>query len=359
VVIAVLVPLSLDAATGNALTTTRALSADALWTLAFMQDIFAHGGHLADWNSGQHPDLFPDKLFSVVAYAISSRADRWLLVFETLNLALYFGIAWYCLWLCLRARGDIVDARRIALWGALLVSAFPPFLRSWGLFGAWLMYIGIPSIHFGQFLCAMLAAFLAVDCLPRALNGPAIGRLGLACALMMLCALSDKLAIVVAIPGFIVAALYFVLVRRTLSLTPLVGCASLCATAAAAYFVSGPLWNGIIEVLPARPMLINSAEIKGLMQPLAQSLLTQARVGEDPESPGISVPPLNAWNGTAYVLTHLDPAQIVIFGFALVAAIALAIVYARRAAHGFFARRPVPHARRPTPSSCISSPAPS
>jgi hypothetical protein len=301
-----------------------------------LQDIFVHSGRLADWNFGQHTDLFPDKLLPIAACAISSRPERWLFVFETLNLALYFGIARYCLWLCVRGTHDAVAARRIALWGALLVTAFPPLLRSWGLFGVWLMYIGIPSNHFGQFFCAVLAAFLAVDCLPRPLNGPTIGRLGVACALMMLCALSDKLTIIVAIPGFIVAALYFSAVRRALSLTPLVCCASLCATAAVSYFVSDPLWNRVVEVLPVRPVLLDPAWIKPIMRPMVQSLLTRSQVGEDPESSGISVPPLNAWDGTAYVLTHLDPAQILILGVALVSAFAVAIVYARRAASGFF-----------------------
>jgi hypothetical protein len=174
---------------------------------------------------------------------------------------------------------------------------------------------------------------------------------------MMLCALSDKLTIIVAIPGFIVAALYFSAVRRALSLTPLVCCASLCATAAVSYFVSDPLWNRVVEVLP---VLLDPAWIKPIMRPVVQSLLTRSQVDEDPESSGISVPPLNAWDGTAYVLTHLDPAQILILGVALVSAFAVAIVYARRAASGFFHPAAVfPRARRPTPSSSISSPAPS
>ena len=334
VTLAILLPLSLDAVTGNGQTTTGAFSADTLWTLAFLQDIFVHGGRLGGWNLGQHVDFFPDKLFSSAAYAISSRPERWLLVFEILNLALYFGIARYCLRRCLRGMSDKVAAGRIALWGALLVTAFPPFLRSWGLFGDWLMYVGTPSNHFGQFFCAILAAFLAVDCLPRALNGATICRLGLACALMMLCALSDKLTIIVAVPGFIVAALYFVAVRRTLSSMPVVGCASFCATAAVAYFVSDPLWNRITQVLPARPALLDPASIKRLMQPMAQSLLTRSPLGDDPESSGISVPPLNDWDGTAYVLRHLDPAQIAILGVALVSVSALTILYARRAASG-------------------------
>lgn len=334
VTFAILMPLSLDAVTGNGLTTTKAFSADTLWTLAFLQDIFVHGGHLADWNSGQHPDLFPDKLLSIAAYAITSQPERWLFVFETLNLALYFGIAWYCLWLCVRGMNDAVAARRTALWGALLVTAFPPLLRGWGLFGVWLTYIGIPSNHFGQCFCVILAAFLAVDCLPRPLNGPTIGRLGAACALLMLCALGDKLTIIVAIPGFIVAALYFSAVRRDLSPTPLVCCASLGATAAVAYFVSDPLWHRVVEVLPVRPALLEPGWIKPIMQPLVQSLLTRSQL-EDPEASGIRVPS-NAWDGTAYVLAHLDPAQIVILGVALVSAFALAIVYARHAASGFF-----------------------
>jgi hypothetical protein len=52
VTFAILMPLSLDAVTGNGLTTTGAFSADTLWTLAFLQDIFVHSGRLADWNFG-------------------------------------------------------------------------------------------------------------------------------------------------------------------------------------------------------------------------------------------------------------------------------------------------------------------
>jgi len=336
VAIAILTPLGLDAVTGNALTTTRAFSADTLWTLVFLQDIFLHGGHLADWNFGQHTDLFPDKLFSIVAYAISSQPEHWLFAFESLNLALYFGIAWYCLWLYMRVTHAAVAARRVALWGALLVTGLPPLLRSWGLFDTYLRYIGIPSNHFGQFFCAILAAFLAIDCLPRPLNGPTVGRLGAACALMMLCALSDKLTVIVAVPGFIVAALYFVAMRRELSATTLVCGASLCATAAVAYFAGDLVWSQVTEVLPVRPALLSPAEIKGIMQPLAQSLLTRSPVGEDPELSGISIPPLNAWGGTAYVLAHLDPAQIVILVAALVSAFTVAMVYARRVASHLF-----------------------
>ena len=332
-VVAILVPLGLDAITGNALTTTRALSADALWTLGFLQDIFVHGGHLADWNFGHHTDFFPDKLFAAAAYAISSRPDRWLLVFEALNLALYFGIAWYCLWLCLRATGDAAAARRIALWGALLVTGLPPLFRSWGLFDIYLRYIGIPSNHFGQFFCAILAAFLAIDCFPRPLDRRTIGRLGAACALMMLCALSDKLTIIVAIPGLTVATLYFLAVRRSLSPSPLLCCASLCAVAAGAYFAGDPLWNQVAGVYPAEPGF-DPRWTKRLVQPLFQSLLTRSGGSQDPEASGNLVPPLNPWDGTAYVLAHLDPVQVVIFGVVCLAAFSLAIVYARRAALG-------------------------
>ena len=336
VAIAILTPLGLDAVTGNALTTTRAFSADTLWTLVFLQDVFLHGGHLADWNFGQHTDLFPDKLFSIVAYAISSQPEHWLLAFESLNLALYFGIAWYCLWLYLRVSQGAAAARRVALWGALLVTGLPPLLRSWGLFDIYLRYIGIPSNHFGPFFCAVLAAFLAIDCLSRPLNGPTVGRLGAACALMMLCTLSDKLTVIVAVPGFIVAALYFVVMRHGPSATTLVCGASLCAAAGVAYFASDLIWSQITDVLPVRPALLSLGEIKGIVRPLVQSLLTRSPVGQDPELSGISIPPLNAWGGTAYVLAHLDPAQIVILVAASVATFAMAIAYARRVASHLF-----------------------
>jgi hypothetical protein len=149
-VIAVLLPLSVSVITGNALS-ARSVDADTLVTLGFLRDIFLHGGHLADWNFSQHSDLFPDKLLSAVAYGVSDRPENWLLVFEALDLSLYFGIAWYCLWLCLSRRSKRTETAYISLWGALVVSALPPLLRSWGLFDRYLRYVGIPSNHFGAF----------------------------------------------------------------------------------------------------------------------------------------------------------------------------------------------------------------
>src|SRR5215813_14416093 len=47
-IVAIAVPLVLSAITGNAFTTMKLMSADTLWTLALMRDIFTSGGHLAD-----------------------------------------------------------------------------------------------------------------------------------------------------------------------------------------------------------------------------------------------------------------------------------------------------------------------
>src|SRR5215469_16203646 len=131
--VAVLLPLSLDVVTGNFLT-SRTANSDTLWTLGFLRDLFADGGRLADWNLAQHTDLFPDKLFAALAYAITNRPELWLLIFEALNSVLYFAVAWYCFGLYVRATGRREAPWSIALWGALFVSALPPFLRSWGIF---------------------------------------------------------------------------------------------------------------------------------------------------------------------------------------------------------------------------------
>lgn len=331
--VAVLLPLSLDAITGNALTTTKALNADTLWTLAFLRDIFVDGGHLADWNIGQHTDFFPDKLFAAAAYAISSRPDRWLFAFETLNLTLYFGIAWYCLWLCLRTTRDRTNALQTSLWAALLVTALPPFIRGWGLFDLYLRYIGIPSNHFGQFFCAILAAFIVIDCFSRPSIRASKTRLLASCALMLLCAVSDKLTIIVAVPGVIAAAVFAAAGRRLASPLLLICCGGFCAAAAVGYFASDLLWNQFVEVMPAHPAF-DPAWFKRQLQPVVQSLLTRSGTVESMHGSGIPVPRWSEWDGVTYVLAHLEPIQMVILGVAGVFTLAMAIVYARRAISG-------------------------
>lgn len=338
--VATLLPLSIDAVTGNALTTASLMSADGLWTLALVRDILGGGGHLADWNLAQHADLFPDKLLAAIAYAVSRRPEIFLFVFETLNLALYFAIAWYCLRLHLRATSGYAAVWGIALWGALLVSALPPFLRSWGIFDTYSRYIGGPAHHFGPYFCAILAAFIAIDCVQRPLNGRTIRRLAVSCLLMLLCALSDKLTILVAVPGFLVAVLYVAAVRRSLSPVLLVCGASMCAAAAVAYLFGDPLWNRITEITPAKPN-VDPVHMKQEVRFLLQSLLNRLNAAGDIESVGVIVPQRHHWNGISDLVTHLDLVQAAISGVAILSAFSLAILYIGRAASALWRRASV------------------
>jgi hypothetical protein len=73
----------------------NAMEADRLYPFALLHDLFIEGGRLSSWNLGQHSDLFPDRLPAGLAFAISHRAEIWLQLYATLNVALYFAVAWY------------------------------------------------------------------------------------------------------------------------------------------------------------------------------------------------------------------------------------------------------------------------
>jgi hypothetical protein len=324
VALAVASPLSLAAITGHGLTATRLMGADSLWSLAFVRDILSRGGRLADWNLAQHADFFPDKLIATVAYLVADQPEGWLFAFETLNLALYFGIAWYCF--VLLARAARAEApRAVGLWAALLVTAVPAFLRSWNVFANYFQYGGGPAQHFGAYFCSLLAAFIAIDCFaPRA---QAIApRLAAACVLMLLCGLSDKLSIALAIPGLVVAALYAAAVHRHLAPRLALSCGAMCATALIAYGAGDWLFHRIVEIAPAEPHF-GIVRIEQQIRYLLLSLLTPLPSAAALSAAGVIQPVQHHWTGLADLLRELDPLQTALSAVAVIFAIAAAIVY--------------------------------
>jgi len=338
-IVATSVPLVVSAITGNAFTTMNLMSADTLWTLALMRDIFTSGGHLADWNLAQHADLFPDKIFAAIAYAVSGQPEIWLLVFETLNLALYFAISWYCLWLCLRARNEAASWG-LALWGALAVSALPPFLRSWGIFDNYFRYAGGPPHHFGPYFCAILAAFMAIDSFERRLSRSTVTRIVLACLVMLLVALSDKLTILIAVPGLLAAAAYVAAMRSGVPRAVAVCCVAFGAVAAFAYVVGDPMWNRVAQITPAEPNF-DPMRLKRQVGLLLESLFTRRDPLDDIESVGVLMPQSHEWYGLPSFLRHLDPVRATGATVAILFASSLAAFYIRRAARALLLGVPV------------------
>jgi hypothetical protein len=326
--LAVALPLSLAAITGHALTASRLMGADSLWSLAFLRDILSRGGHLADWNLAQHADFFPDKFIGAVAYLISDRPETWLFAFESLNLALYFGIAWYCFGLLARAaRAKATGV--LALWAALLVTAMPAFLRSWNVFPAYFQYVGGPAHHFGAYFCALLAAFFALDSFDNRAQA-AGARLAAACVLMLLCGLSDKLSLALAVPGLVVAAFYAAAMRRHLSRQILLSCGAMCAAALVAYAASGWLFNGIVEISPAEPHF-GIVRIEQQIRYLLLSLLMPPPSAATLSLSGVILPVRYHWTGLADLLRALDPIQTALSAAAFIFVAASALVYARQA----------------------------
>jgi hypothetical protein len=324
--VAVALPLSLAAITGNALTTARLMGADSLWTLAFVRDILSSGGRLADWNLAQHADLFPDKLIAALAYLISSRPETWLLAFEALNFALYFAVAWYCFRLVARAAGSKATTGALALWAAIFVTALPPFLRSWGIFGNYLQYLGGPAHHFGAYFCAVLSAFIAIDCFAKPITRGFGLRLGAASLLILLCGLSDKLSIAIAIPGLLVAAAYIAARRRNLSRSLILSCGAMCAAAAIAYSAGDFLWNRIVEIAPAEPHF-GITRIEQQIRYLLLSLLTRPAPTMALASTGVILPLQHHWIGIADLIRQLDPVQTAISAAGIVVVLGFAGAY--------------------------------
>ena len=322
---AVALPLSLAAITGHGLTVSRLMGADSLWSLAFVRDILSRGGRLADWNLAQHADFFPDKLLAAGAYVISDRPETWFFAFETFNLALYFGIAWYCFGLLARAAGAQAP-RALGLWGALLVTAVPAFLRSWNVFANYFQYVGGPAHHFGAYICALLAAFLAIDGFanPRARAlGP---RLAAACVVMLLCGLSDKLSIALAVPGLVVAGLYAAALQRHRRRRIVLSCGLVCAAALIAYGAGDWLFNRLVEIAPAEPHF-GIVRIEQQIRYLLLSLLTPPASTTTLSVTGVILPVQHHWTGIADLLRGLDPLQTALSAVAVIFACASLIFY--------------------------------
>jgi len=325
VALAVGSPLSLAAITGHGLTATRLMGADSLWSLAFVRDILSRGGRLADWNLAQHADFFPDKLIAASAYLISDRPEAWLFAFETLNLALYFGIAWYCFGLLARA-ARAKPPGALGLWAALLVTAVPAFLRSWNVFATYFQYVGGPAHHFGAYICALLAAFLAIDGFanPRAQAYGA--RLTAACAVMLLCGLSDKLSIALAIPGLVVAGLYAAALQQHRRRRVVLSCGAMCAAALIAYVAGDWLFNRIVEIAPAEPHF-GIVRIEQQIRYLLLSLLTPPASSATLSAAGAILPVQHHWTGIADLLQNLDPLQTALSAVAVIFVCASLIFY--------------------------------
>ena len=228
---------------------------DALSTLAFFKDVIEQGGHVADWNVGQHVDFFPDRLFAFAAYLVTSRHDDWLLAYAALNDLYFFAIAWYCLYVCRRRACGPANAAIAALLPAVLASGLPLFARSWGQFNWFLHYNEFPTQHFGSFFGGVLAAVMALDCTDRPVGRPALARLALAAVLLLLCVLSDKLVILVVVPAFVTAALYAAVVRRPESLMLPVATLALPLAAGLAYALNDWWWGLFLDLTPDDPRL--------------------------------------------------------------------------------------------------------
>jgi hypothetical protein len=300
------------------------MGADSLWSLAFLRDILSRGGRLADWNLAQHADFFPDKLIGAVAYLISDRPETWLFAFETLNLTLYFGVAWYCFGLLARAAGAQAP-RALGLCAALLITAVPAFLRSWNVFASYFQYVGGPAHHFGAYFCVLLATFLAID--GFAGRAQAFGaRLTAACVLVLLCGLSDKLSIALAIPGLLVAGLYVAATRRFLARRIVLSCGAICAAALIAYSVGDWLFDGIVEITPAEPHF-GVVRIEQQIRYLLLSLLSPPASAATLSVTGVILPVRYHWSGLADFLRDLDPLQTALAAAALIFTAASAVVY--------------------------------
>ena len=325
---AVALPLALSAITGHALTATRLMGADTLWTFAFVRDILSGGGHLADWNLAQHADFFPDKIVAVVAYLVSERPETWLFAFETLNLALYFGIAWFCFRL-LAVAAQARSPGALALWAAVFVTVLPAFLRSWGVFATYFQYAGGPAQHFGAYFGALLAAFLAIDSIVRPRARGCGRRLSTACLLILLCGVSDKLSIALAIPGLTVAAAYAAATQPQFRGRAVLSCVSMCIAAALAYIGGDWLWRGIVEVSPATPHF-GVVRIEQQIRYLLLSLLMPAPSSESLSATGVILPPQHHWTGLADLARRLDPLQTTLTALALLFVSSLATTYCAR-----------------------------
>jgi hypothetical protein len=158
----------------------------------------------------------------------------------------------------------------------------------------------------------------------------------------MLCGISDKLTIIVAVPGFLAAALYVVAMRRSFS-GVLVGCSSaLCASAAFSYFANDPIWNTLAELTPAKPAF-DPTWVKLLVRPMLRSLLTGPDVVANIESnDDLVVPASNDWNGLSDLIIHLDPVRVVIVAVTLLGAFGLASTYVCRATAALSSRSRTP-----------------
>ena len=122
--------LAANLAAGHARFVAQFVNADALWTLAFFKDVIEQGGHVADWNVGQHADFFPDRLFAFAAYLVTSHHEDWFLAYAALNDLYFFAIAWYCPYVCRRLARGPANAAIAALLPAVLASGLPLFARA-------------------------------------------------------------------------------------------------------------------------------------------------------------------------------------------------------------------------------------
>src|SRR5262249_23816083 len=146
-----------------------------------------------------------------------------------------------------------------------------------------------------------------------------------------LVALSDKLTILVAVPGILVAALYVAAMRRNLSPPILVCTTSFWAAAAIAYFAGDSLWNRIVEITPAKRNF-DPMRFKRQVGLLLDSLLTRRAPAEDIESVGVIMPQSHEWHGMSDLIMNLHPVQTAGSSVAVLFALTLGFHYFRCAA---------------------------
>jgi hypothetical protein len=247
VAVALLLAVSLAAnvVAGHAIRVAT-VNADTLSSLAVLRDVLADGGHIGDWSFGQHGDLFPDRLVTLAAYAIDSSPAGYLLAYGALNSLVLLGVVWLMLLLYRRASCGPGRAAEIAFLVALPATLLTLLLRSWGLFEHFFGAIDFPSWHFNQYLGAMLAAWLAIDAFDRPPSRIARTLLP-AALLMLLCGLSDRLALFAILP-FLVACLYHAVVAPRVRPGLPLAAAALGGAALAAYLSHDAVWRHIAMV---------------------------------------------------------------------------------------------------------------
>jgi hypothetical protein len=267
------------------------INADTLWSYAFVRDVVEDGGRLADWDFGPHSDLFPDRPVTLAAYAIAPDPQGFLLAYGALNSLLLLAVFWRILFLHRRAACGPQRAAELSFLAALPAALLPLVARSWGLFRPFLSAVDFPSWHFSACLATMLAAVLAIDAFdrpPMRLARPLLP----AVLLLLLCGLSDRLALLTPLAPFLGACLFYATLSRRLPPGLAIAAGAFLGATGAVLLGHDALWRPLARLDPigARLQLAGIAQQLRLLlrllfppdlplQGLAAALLLAAALG--------------------------------------------------------------------------------